>query len=67
MNNLEDDIKANFLTFISTESDLKHAIQSIQIQTENYIQKHAIKSLVLGISGGIDSAFAAAYVRYAIE
>ncbi|MDD3691090.1 MAG: NAD(+) synthase [Bacteroidales bacterium] len=63
MNNLEDDIKANFLTFISTESDLKHAIQSIQIQTENYIQKHAIKSLVLGISGGIDSAFAAALLR----
>jgi len=63
MNNLENDIQANFLTFISTNKDMEYTIEVMQTNIENYIKKHSIQSLILGISGGIDSAFAAALLR----
>ena len=41
--------------------------QSIRIQIENYIRENRLQSLVLGISGGIDSALCAALLKSVCE
>ncbi len=63
MNDLEQAIKDYFLEFISSEKDMEYAIEVIRSETDKYIKTHHLKALVLGISGGVDSAFAAALLR----
>ncbi len=63
MTNLEKHIKDYFLNFITSEDEMIKTINFIQSETEDYIKKHQLKSLILGISGGIDSAFAAALLK----
>lgn len=41
-------------------TDYKTAVQNIRKHLKEYIQKSNLKSLILGVSGGIDSAMAAA-------
>lgn len=67
MNDFEKYIKKYFLEPIRTEKEIEHAIEVIRFKTDNYIKKHKLKSLVLGISGGIDSAFAAALLNPVCE
>jgi NAD+ synthetase len=49
--------------FLSTDEELSHAIKVMRTKTAAYIMDNQLKSLVLGVSGGIDSAFAAALLR----
>ena len=67
MSDFEEYIKKHFLEPIRTEKEIEHAIEVIQSETDNYIKKHKLRSLVLGISGGIDSAFAAALLKPVCE
>jgi len=48
---------------LTTEEEISHAIKVMRTKTATYIMDNQLKSLVLGISGGIDSAFAAALLR----
>lgn len=48
-------------------TDYKSAINVIQDDLRNYLKTHTIKSLVLGISGGIDSALVAALVKPVVD
>ncbi|MBR4453754.1 MAG: NAD(+) synthase [Bacteroidales bacterium] len=50
-------------TFLSTEAEFDYAIKVMRNELRNYIHQYGLKALVLGISGGVDSAFAAALVR----
>jgi NAD+ synthetase len=47
------------LNFKNMITDYKTAVQNIRTILKDYIVKSNLKSLVLGVSGGIDSAFAA--------
>ena len=49
--------------FMSTEEQYNYAINAMRAEMKTYITEHHLKSLILGISGGIDSAFAAALLR----
>ena len=49
--------------FLTTEAELSHAIKVMRAKMAAYIMDNQLKSLVLGISGGVDSAFAAALLR----
>ena len=49
--------------FLTTETELEHAVKVMRAKTSAYIMDNQLKSLVLGISGGVDSAFAAALLR----
>ena len=49
--------------FLTSEEELEHAIKVMRAKTAAYIMDNQLKSLVVGISGGIDSAFAAALLR----
>jgi len=49
--------------FLTTDAELEHAIKVMRAKTAAYIMDNQLKSLVVGISGGIDSAFAAALLR----
>lgn len=49
--------------FMDTEKQFRHAIETMRATMAAYITANHLKSLVLGISGGIDSAFAAALLR----
>jgi NAD+ synthetase len=49
--------------FLNTDEDLEHAVKVMRAKTAAYIMDNQLKSLVLGISGGIDSAFAVALLR----
>ena len=49
--------------FLSSDEELSHAIKVMRAKTAAYIMDNQLRSLVLGISGGIDSAFAAALLR----
>ncbi len=51
---------SSFFPFISSENELSNAIVSIRDNVDQYIKTHKLQSLVLGISGGIDSALCAA-------
>jgi NAD+ synthetase len=41
----------------------KYIVENIRKELKNYILKHNIKSLILGVSGGIDSAIVAALAK----
>jgi NAD+ synthetase len=49
--------------FLTTEAEISHAIKVMRGKTAAYIMDNQLKSLVIGLSGGIDSAFAAALLR----
>jgi len=49
--------------FLTTEVEIHHAIKVMRAKTAAYIMDNQLKSLVIGISGGVDSAFAAALLR----
>lgn len=51
---------STYFPFIDQENDLQQVVLSIRKEIDLYIQKNNLKSLVLGISGGIDSALCAA-------
>lgn len=63
MNKLEQDIQDYFLDFILTDAKMEKVIQKMQSEIKFYLINNNLKSLILGISGGIDSAFAAALLR----
>jgi len=44
-------------------TNYKKAVENIQFQLESYLKSSGLKSLVLGVSGGIDSALCAALAR----
>ena len=49
--------------FLSSDIEISHAIKVMRAKVAAYILDNQLKSLVLGISGGVDSAFAAALLR----
>ena len=51
---------SSYFPFISSENELGNVVVSIREHVDHYIKKHKLQSLVLGISGGIDSALCAA-------
>lgn len=53
----------NFFPFITDRQHLKNIAAAIRQTMNEYVQKCGLKSLVLGISGGIDSALCAALLR----
>ncbi len=48
---------------LSNDKELAYAINTMRVKVTAYILDNNLKSIVLGISGGIDSAFAAALLR----
>lgn len=54
---------ATFFPFLSEEKSLERVASKIREKTYNYAKKSHLQSLVLGISGGIDSALCAALLR----
>ncbi len=59
----ESIFSASDTQFLTTEAEISHAIKVMRAKTAAYIMDNQLKSLVIGISGGIDSAFAAALLR----
>ncbi len=57
----------SYFPFISSETELSKAVEMIRKESLDYIQKHYLQSLVLGISGGIDSALCAALLKPVCE
>lgn len=53
----------HFFPFITEESDYLRVAHNIRATLTEYIQAHHLQALVLGISGGIDSALCAALLR----
>lgn len=51
------------MLYLQKITDYQKTVNSIRTELENYIVKNNIKSLVLGISGGIDSAVVAALAK----
>ena len=49
--------------FLQSDIEISHAIKVMRAKVAAYILDNQLKSLVLGISGGVDSAFAAALLR----
>ena len=47
--------------------DCKHFAVTIRARVQEYIQEHRLKALVLGISGGVDSALCAALLKSVCE
>ena len=63
-NNISDYIfSASDTQFLTTEAEISHAIKVMRAKMAAYIMDNQLKALVLGISGGVDSAFAAALLR----
>jgi len=56
-----------YFPFISSDTELLKAVEIIRNESLVYIQKHHLQSLVLGISGGIDSALCAALLKPVCE
>ena len=50
----------NYLPILQKPEDCARFAQNIRNHIKNYIQENKLQSLVLGISGGIDSALCAA-------
>jgi len=46
-----------------SEAELKIAVDAMILQTKQYVQSQGLKSLVVGISGGLDSAVVAAILQ----
>ncbi|MBP5711165.1 MAG: NAD(+) synthase [Bacteroidales bacterium] len=57
----------DFLSFIADQESLDKVAQHIRTQVYGYITKYRLQSLVLGISGGIDSALCAALLKPVCE
>ena len=51
---------STYFPFITSENELRNAVVSIRENVDQYIKNNKLQSLVLGISGGIDSALCAA-------
>jgi NAD+ synthetase len=51
------------IQFLTTDPEIEYAIKVMRAKTAAYIMDNQLKSLVIGISGGVDSAFAAALLR----
>jgi NAD+ synthetase len=49
--------------FLQTEKEIAYAVKVMQSKVSAYILDNELKALIVGISGGIDSAFAAALLR----
>ena len=49
--------------FLQSDIEISHAIKVMRAKVAAYILDNQLKSLVLGISGGVDSGFAAALLR----
>jgi len=58
---IKKNVKYNMKTTEIT--DYKKAVENIREALKSYIQENNIKSLILGVSGGIDSALCAALAR----
>ncbi len=58
---------SNFFPFMTDESQLRQTAATIRETMSQYIQHCNLQSLVLGISGGIDSALCAALLRPVCE
>lgn len=48
-----------YFPFIEKDDDLRKLVSTIRRELDDYIQKYRLSSLILGISGGIDSALCA--------
>lgn len=57
----------SYFPFISTDAQYEHAVTSIREHASDYILSNHLKALVLGISGGIDSALCAALLKPVCE
>ena len=57
----------SFLTFMTDEATLDKVAKYIRTNTYDYVTRYGLKSLVLGISGGIDSALCAALLKPVCE
>lgn len=53
---------SSYFPFIDQENELQQVVRSIRKEINLYIQKNGLKSVILGISGGIDSALCAALI-----
>jgi NAD+ synthetase len=60
LKNIFSSIDTNFL---KSDIEISHAIKVMRAKVAAYILDNQLQSLVLGISGGVDSAFAAALLR----
>jgi len=49
--------------FLGSDIEISHAIKVMRAKVAAYILDNQLQSLVLGVSGGVDSAFAAALLR----
>jgi len=49
--------------FLHSDIEISHAIKVMRAKVAAYILDNQLQSLVLGVSGGVDSAFAAALLR----
>ena len=57
----------NYFPIVEKAEDCGRFSVNIRTHAENYIREHKLKSLVLGISGGIDSALCAALLKPVCE
>jgi NAD+ synthetase len=60
LQNIFSSIDTNFL---NSDIEISHAIKVMRAKVAAYILDNQLQSLVVGISGGVDSAFAAALLR----
>ncbi|MDR1878400.1 MAG: hypothetical protein LBQ64_02415, partial [Bacteroidales bacterium] len=51
------------IQFLTSDAEIEYAVKVMRSKTAAYIMDNQLKSLVIGISGGVDSAFAAALLR----
>lgn len=62
-----DVMTEEYFKLIESNADLLHVAENIRATMLEYVQKCQLKSLVLGISGGIDSALCAALMKPVCE
>lgn len=63
MTNLDDLVYKVQNIMSLTEAEVEHAVDTMIEQTRNYVSSNGLKSLVVGISGGLDSAVVAAILQ----
>jgi NAD+ synthetase len=57
----------NYIPFQEKAEDCERITQNIRAHIQNYIRENRLQSLILGISGGIDSALCAALLKPVCE
>jgi len=57
----------DYIPIRETTSDCEHFAKTIRAQIQTYIQENRLQSLILGISGGVDSALCAALLKPVCE